>query len=212
MRARYPAIEINGATPRKHTLRTSLIILSRLFFYAACGIGLFLIVQICIGERSNAASWIKVLPNGGYLVVEHDSAGLTVGYSPSVADSRAAPPEIYEQSRLFTNSPSSPGETGQYVNLTFNPTGKLMLEPVRLYHFPVYLPYITSIAVGSAIIFLAAFDILRLNSRYQRYKRGMRGLCPNCGYDLVASFACCPECGQPLNRLRIRRIRFARGE
>ena len=50
---------------------------------------------------------------------------------------------------------------------------------------------------------LAAFPpALRLRRRLVVRRRGRHGLCPDCGYDLRASTARCPECGRPIDQAR----------
>lgn len=192
------------------------IVLSRILFYIGSGVGLFLVIQISSGEQSKVASWIKVLPNNGFLVVQHIQSGLIVGYSPPVEDSRARPPPLYAYSRIFMDTPSSAHATGSssatgrfgYLNITFNPSGKLMLVPVRLYHIPVGIPDVLCVIVGTLIMGVAAIDLILVRRGYRRYQRRIYGFCPNCGYDLQATPNRCPECGTEghrhfLNELKV---------
>jgi hypothetical protein len=60
---------------------------------------------------------------------------------------------------------------------------------IRRWDFTIVVPYWFLVAVSSA------FPLRFAISRYVRMRRGRRGACPECGYDLRATPERCPECG-----------------
>ena len=161
--------------------------------YIGCGLCIYFFGQLFVAQRIHAVSWIDKLPWGGFLTVEHDDAGLVFAYAPPQQDSRATPPISYPYSRIFRNFNFNGTIYPEQLNVTFNPSGKLV--PVRLHRMPEYVPWAVLVALSLLIFPLGMIDMVHIWRFFVGRRRILRGCCPACGYDLRATPDRCPECG-----------------
>jgi hypothetical protein len=154
--------------------------------------------------RTGGWSEVTPAPGGHFRFVESDpervSVAITEDWGPADGeglprwDRPTCPPPSTDFSRIFLKEEEASAcfyRGRVYVNLSWNPSGKLHESPCRV--LTIRWPALTGALAVFPCLWLCA-AAARLVPRPPWRRRP--GLCPNCGYDLRASPGRCPECGK----------------